>query len=49
MIKDLYYLRKCTHIAMQKNWEESKGAFIEHFVAKFIYRIEVIKLKNEPI
>jgi hypothetical protein len=44
MITDLYYLKKCTHIAMQKNWINSKGAIIEYFVAKFIYKLEIIWL-----
>ena len=46
MISDLIALKKCDAIALQINWEESKGAFIEHFVAKFIYRLSVIKLKK---
>ena len=46
MWNDIKELRKCTHIAMQPNWEESKGAFIEHFIAKFIFRLKVMKLKK---
>lgn len=44
MITDVYHLRKCTHIAMQKNWIRSKGAVIEYFIAKFILKLEVIWL-----
>ena len=44
MVNDLLALRKCTHIAMQKNWIDSKGACIEHFVGKFILKLEVIYL-----
>ena len=44
MITDVYYLRKCTHIAMQNNWIHSKGAVIEYFIAKFILKLEVIWL-----
>ena len=45
MISDLLELRKCTHIALQSNWVESRGAVIEYFFAKFIFRIEVFFLK----
>lgn len=44
MITDLYHLRKCTHIAMQSNWIDSKGATIEYFVSKFIFKQEIIWL-----
>ena len=44
MITDLYNLRKCTHIAMQNNWTDSKGAVIEYFFAKFIFKLQVIWL-----
>ena len=44
MISDLWQLRKCTHIAMQPNWIDSKGACIEHFYAKFILKLHVIYL-----
>ncbi len=44
MITDLYYLRKCTHIAMQKNWIDSRGAHLEHYFAKFILKLKVIYL-----
>ena len=44
MISDLIALRKCTHIAMQQNWTDSRGAVIEYFFAKFIFKLEVIML-----
>lgn len=44
MISDLYQLRKCTHIAIQSNWVESRGAIIEYFFAKFIYKLKIIWL-----
>jgi len=44
MIIDLYYLRKCTHISMQSNWINSRGAHWEHYFAKFIFKLEVIYL-----
>lgn len=44
MINDIRALRKCTHIAMQKNWVNSKGSVIEYFIAKFILKLEVIWL-----
>jgi len=44
MITDLYHLRKCSHIAMQKNWTDSMGAVIEYFFAKFIFKLQVIWL-----
>ena len=44
MIADLWKLRKCTHIAMQKNWIDSKGCHWEHYFAKFIFKIKVIYL-----
>ena len=44
MIMDLLALRKCTHIAMQRNWIDSKGSVIEYFFAKFIFKIKIIWL-----
>lgn len=44
MWNDLKALRKCTHIAMMPNWIYSCGACIEHFIAKFIFKLEVIYL-----
>lgn len=44
MIADLRELRKCDVIFVQDNWEDSKGAFIEVFLAKFVWKIKVVKL-----
>ena len=44
MIADIWQLRKCTHIAMQPNWIDSKGAVIEYYLAKFIFKLEIIFL-----
>ena len=44
MITSIWKLRKATRIALIKNWENSRGAFIEHFFAKFIFRINITKL-----
>ena len=44
MVSDLLELRKCTHIALMSNWKDSKGACIEHFVGKFILKLDVIYL-----
>jgi len=44
MIIDIHHLRKCTHIAMQSNWVDSKGATIEYYFAKFIFKLQIIWL-----
>lgn len=44
MIADLWQLRKCTHIAMQPNWIDSKGAWLEYGFAKFIFKQQIIFL-----
>ena len=44
MISDLRQLRKCDVILLQKNWIDSRGACIEHYFAKFIYKIKVVYL-----
>ena len=44
MITDIAVLRKCTHIAMQKNWTDSRGAVVEYFAAKFIFKLKIIWL-----
>ena len=43
MLKDIYVLSMCTHIYMQPNWTDSRGAVIEYFFAKFIFKLDVIK------
>ena len=44
MTMDLLWLRKCTHIVLMKNWTDSKGACIEHFIGKFMFKLKVIYL-----
>lgn len=44
IISDLWKLRKCTHIALQKNWLDSKGAVLEYFFSKFIFKQQIIFL-----
>jgi len=44
MVADLWQLRKCSHIAIQKNWIYSRGAMIEVYCAKFIFKQEIIWL-----
>ena len=41
MINDLRVLRTCETIVMQKDWTDSRGAVIEYFFAKFIFKINV--------
>jgi hypothetical protein len=33
MIEDLWCLKRCTHIYMLRDWEQSPGAKIEHAIA----------------
>ena len=44
MIADISKQRKCTHTAMLFNWKESKGAVVEYFFAKFIFKQTIIFL-----
>jgi len=44
MINDLRAQKKCTHSAFQNNWKESRGAVIEYYFAKFIFKHEIIFL-----
>ena len=44
MINDIRKQRKCTHSAFLSNWKESKGAVIEYFFAKFIFKHQIIWL-----
>lgn len=46
MIKDILAQRRCTHSAFQPNWTESKGAVIEYFFARFIFKQEIIFLQK---
>lgn len=44
MINDLIALKGCSYCVMQKNWTDSRGACIEHYFAKFIFKLKVIYL-----
>lgn len=44
MINDIRRQRKCTHSAFQSNWLESRGAVIEYFFAKFIFKHKIVFL-----
>jgi len=44
MVADILQLRKCSHIAVQKNWIDSRGAMIEVYFAKWIFKQTVIFL-----
>lgn len=44
MITDLVALRRCTHTAFMDNWTDSRGAVIEYYFAKFIYKQKIIFL-----
>jgi hypothetical protein len=44
MINDIREQRKCTHTAFLSNWKESKGAVIEYFFAKFIFKHTIVFL-----
>lgn len=42
MINDVRAQSKCTHSAFQPNWLNSRGAVIEYFFAKFIFKHEIL-------
>jgi hypothetical protein len=44
MINDVRAQSKCNYSAFQRNWIESRGAVIEYFFAKFIFRHKIIFL-----
>lgn len=44
MIADVWHQRKCDATAFQSNWMESRGAVIEYFFAKFIFKHRIIML-----
>lgn len=44
MINDIRKQRKCTHSAFLSNWKDSKGAVIEYFFAKFIFKQRIVFL-----
>ena len=43
MAADIYHELKCTHVAFQKNWTDSKGARIEMIVA-ILFNKKIIML-----
>ena len=45
MIVDILLLARCRHIYLQRNWKDSRGARIEHKVARFL-RIQVWYQEN---
>ena len=45
MINDIRAQSKCTHTAFSYDWLDSKGAVIEYFFAKFIFKHQIIFLK----
>lgn len=44
MINDIRAQKKCNTSAFQNNWINSKGAVIEYFFAKFIFKHKIIFL-----
>jgi hypothetical protein len=46
MITALRLQRKCTHAAFQKNWIDSRGAVIEYYFARFIFKQHIIFLER---
>lgn len=46
MITDIRELSTCTHAAFMYNWRESRGAVIEYFFARFIFKQEIIWLAS---
>lgn len=44
MINNIRKQKTCTHTAFQQNWKDSKGAVIEYFFAKFIFKHQIIWL-----
>ncbi len=44
MVSDIYALSHCTHIAMRPDWADSRGAVIEYFFSKFVFKLSVIYL-----
>ena len=46
MIADIRELSTCTHAAFMYNWRESRGAVIEYFFARFIFKQDIIWLAS---
>lgn len=47
MVADIYQQSHCTHSAFIFNWKESRGAVIEYFFAKFVFKQGIIFLGDE--
>ena len=46
MIADIRELSTCTHAAFMYNWRDSRGAVIEYFFARFIFKQNIIWLAS---
>lgn len=46
MISDIREQSTCTHSAFMYNWRESRGAVIEYFFARFIFKQDIIWLAS---
>lgn len=46
MIADVREQSTCTHSAFMYNWRESRGAVIEYFFARFIFKQDIIWLAS---
>lgn len=46
MISDIREQSTCTHSAFMYNWRESRGAVIEYFFARFIFKQNIIWLPS---
>lgn len=46
MISDIREQSTCTHSAFMYNWRESRGAVIEYFFARFIFKQDIIWLPS---
>lgn len=44
MVADIWQQRKCVVSAFQPNWIDSRGAVIEYFFAKWIFKQKIIFL-----
>jgi hypothetical protein len=47
MKEDLHELKKCSHIFMLNNWEDSRGGRLEHWYAKRYNIIVIYQPKND--
>jgi len=42
LINDLIEIRKCSHVFFMHNWMDSRGAVIEYYFAKFVFKKKII-------